>query len=699
MSRKIKRYLLKIIPDFRMGVAAKISSGFTCILIFLIIIAFQSFKNYSDTSAILDKLIGIFESIVNETNDVQLSLLKSIADFKRVSNQSEIPEITIIAESNRKNMDAVKGVINNIASIAEAQNIGDFVSKDSFKKLEKSISKTLIIMNQVAGVKIRQIETEAQVEKIRANIGNIETELQTYFEDLFWEAEDDQTLLILQEFYGSFLLGLNIIKDIDVVRKLDKLADSEQRYRDWQSSHLEKFLSMASLVASYPDFQEAVKFLNDLTQKIDKFILGEKNKTSGMVFLRRETIKFDIETITSLNNIELSIVKTLELVENLRNSAGAYAKQVSNDMQNIITDSIRSLILTAVAAITITVLLSILILRSIKKPLNRVMEGLGFLANGDLRFSFNKHTPDELGDLSIATEKVNSQLTAMVSKIIDKSVKLNHLTCVTTDITGEALVKVQGQTEQVASVATAMQGMVDTVGEISSSAQSSKEKVVEVSTLSAEGHKGMEKSKHAIGQLRTHLESAVAVVGDMNNAVIDIEKILTVIQSIAEQTNLLALNAAIEAARAGEHGRGFAVVADEVRGLANNTQRSTNEIQSIIESLNEASTNAVNVIQQSSKMATASDEQFTTLNTILEQLNHSIEAVKESSENIANTAREQNKTADSINRHMIDISQLSEQTHASVTTVSGNIDSVGIVSNELKDMTKLFKLKKTDKEQ
>ncbi|MBX2807463.1 MAG: methyl-accepting chemotaxis protein [Cellvibrionaceae bacterium] len=693
MRQYIKR-LLKITPDFRIGVAAKISSGFTCILIFLIIIAFQSLKNYSDTSTILDRLIGIFESIVNETNDVQVSLLRSIADFKRVSSQSEIAAITAIANTSKDNIDAVKAVVDHIAGVIEQQNITDFVSTDSLDDLHHAIDKTWHIMNQVADVKIKQIDTEADIADIRATIANIEAELQTYFEDLFWEAEDDQTLLILQEFYGSFLLGLNIIKDVDVVRTLDALADSEQRYRNWQSSHLEKFLSMSSLVARYPDFQEAVKFLNDLTQKLDKFILGEKDKNPGMVSLRKTTIDFAIAAVSSLNDIEHSIVNTLELVEKLRNSAGEYAQQVTDDMQHIIADSIRSLILTTVAAITIAVLLSVLILRSIKIPLKRVMEGLGFLANGDLRFSFNKHTPDELGDLSIATAKVNSQLTTMVSKIIDKSVTLNQLTQATTAITADALTKVQGQTTQVASAATAMQGMVNTVDEIALSAQSSKDKVVEVSALSVDAHKGTEKSKQAIGQLRVHLESAVSVVGDMNNAVGSIEKILTVIRSIAEQTNLLALNAAIEAARAGEHGRGFAVVADEVRSLANNTQQSTNEIQLIIESLNEKSGNAVDVIQESSKMATTSDEQFSRLNSILDQLNYSMESVRESSESIANSAEEQSRTAEAINQHMIGISQSSEQTHASVTTVSGNIDSVGHVSNDLEDMTKLFKLTK-----
>ena len=672
----------------RFGVAVKLSLGFSAILLILIFIALQSIDNYRATSKTLSGLITISEGILGETNKVKSSLLKTIADFKRISDKNAQTEINDIVSQSENQLQEIQSALNAIA----ANNNTDMTFLDDVNKLNKAIDSMWQQMSLSANYRLQQLTIEAEISRLNSDISKTETTLKPYFEDLFWDAEDDQSLLVLYEFYASFLTGLNIIKDFDKTTSHQQLQQVTADYKAWQSLHLEYFLEMTSLVADNPSFKEATLFLNNLTEKLDNIILSKQPVNTGLVQLKAEHLQLNLATLENLVQIERLIANTINSVQVLNRDVHDYAAQLSADMQENIQSSINILLITSIIAVAVTILISIFLLSSIRTPLKDVIEALSYLANGDLRFSFKRHNNDEFGDLSQAAEKVNTQLTGMVGNIRNKSNTLNELTSSTEKLTDQALYQVEKQASELNSVAASMQEMTYTVTEVSNSASLATEEVITIISLSDNADKRMNVSQQGISQLRGHLNSAVTVIGDMNEAVGSIEKILTVICSIAEQTNLLALNAAIEAARAGEHGRGFAVVADEVRSLANRTQLSTGEIQSIISGLNAAVTKAVDVIEEGSVMANESDQQFLSLAGILNELNESIEKLSASSEHISSIALDQSKTTEEINQQVIAISDAANDTRNEVNEVTKNISSINNVSDNLDEMITLFKI-------
>ncbi|WP_435236625.1 methyl-accepting chemotaxis protein [Psychromonas sp. PT13] len=674
----------------RFGVATKLSLGFFCILLMLIFITYQSLNNYRDTSKTLSSLITISEGILTKTNKVQTTLLTAVADFKRISEKDTNSEIENILSQSQSQHKEIQETLHSISQMNES-NMSFINDVDA---LSNNVDQMWRLIDLSTKNRLQQLLIESDIEALNEQISHIETTITPYFENLFWDANDDQTLLVLNEFYSSFLSGLNVIKDFQKVTTIEDLQLTTAKYKEWQALHLDYFLEMTSLIIDYPDFKEANKYLTGLTENLDNIILGTENEDQGLVNLYSQDIQLKTTAKENLNQIENVISNTLASVETLNKEANSYAGNLTNNMQSNILSGINILLFTAVIAILASVIISILLLRTIRNPLKEVIEALSLLSKGDLRFIFKQHNNDEFGDLSMAAEKVNTQLKSMVGNIHSKSQSLNELTSSTEKRTDQALLQVEKQANELTSVAASMQEMTYTVTEVSNSASLATEEVVTIITLSEKADSGMNNSQRSISQLRGHLNSAVSVTGEMTEAVSRIEQILTVIRSIAEQTNLLALNAAIEAARAGEHGRGFAVVADEVRGLANRTQLSTGEIHTIISELNEAVDKTVHVIEESAEMANESDQEFITLANIFTELNTSIEKLSASSEHISHISLDQSKTAEEINQQVNAISMAANDTRNEVNDVTKNISLITNVSDDLDEMISLFKITK-----
>jgi len=674
----------------RFGVAQKLSLGFFCILLMLIYIALQSNSHYRKTSQTLSSLITISNGILSKTSQVQTTVLMSVADFKRIAEKNKTKEIQkILSESEiqHKQIDqALEDILTNDSSQMT------FIKK--VEPLTKNIDLMWSLINLSTQNRLQQLLIESDIADLNKQISTIEVTLKPYFQNLFWDAEDDQTLLVLNEFYSSFLTGLNVIKDFQGVKNIDDLTIATAKYKEWQSLHLDYFLEMTSLVVDNPEFKGPNKFLTELTENIDNIILATETDKKGLVELYSEELKLKRAADSNLVKIEGVINKTLTSVKALNSDANTYAKDLTNNLQDSILSAVNMLYLTTAIAIIASILISILLLRTIRRPLAEVIKALAYLSDGDLRFAFKQHNADEFGDLSKAAEKVNTQLLNIVGNINNKSHTLNELTSSTEKQTDLALLQVEKQANELNSVATSMQEMTYTVNEVSNSAALATQETENINNLSGDADKRMQISQEGVSQLRGHLDSAVSVIGDVNDAVGSIEEILTVITSIAEQTNLLALNAAIEAARAGEQGRGFAVVADEVRTLANRTQTSTDEIDTLITGLNNAVHKAVKVMEEGSKMANQSDQQFVALADIFKELNDSLEKLSVSSEHISSISLDQSKTAEEINQQVNAISVAANDTRTEVTDVTKNISLITNVSDDLDEMISLFKIEK-----
>jgi len=250
----------------------------------------------------------------------------------------------------------------------------------------------------------------------------------------------------------------------------------------------------------------------------------------------------------------------------------------------------------------------------------------------------------------------------------------------------------QQQQSETSQVVAAMNEMTATVQEVARNATEAASAASSADSAAAEGKRVVIGTMSAIESLSSEINAAANVIGQLEKDSENIGTVLDVIKGIAEQTNLLALNAAIEAARAGEQGRGFAVVADEVRTLASRTQQSTQEIQEMIEKLQVGAQSAVKVMDESRAKAEDSVTQAASAASSLETITNSVSLINDMNTQIATAAEQQSAVAEEINKNILNISDIVDRTADGASQTSTASDELANLAIQLQQLVNQFKV-------
>ncbi len=313
-------------------------------------------------------------------------------------------------------------------------------------------------------------------------------------------------------------------------------------------------------------------------------------------------------------------------------------------------------------------------LKSLLEVLQNISEG-----DGDLTRRLPEDGEDEISRIAKSFNRFADGMRNTVSRISEITRQLSDSSSRLAEINHESSTAVHNQGNETNQIATAINEMAAAAEEVSRHAAEAAQSSTEVDSNTKTTQSAVNAAINDIQQLSSKLEAAASTMNQLQDGAQNVGGVIDVIRGIAEQTNLLALNAAIEAARAGEQGRGFAVVADEVRTLAARTQKSTEEIREMIEQLQEISGQAVDIMEQSQQQAEHSVTQASNAGESLDSIVQSISAVNDINTQIAAAAEEQSQVVTSIDQSITAIKELSEQT---VTHVAQS----GSLSNELADM-------------
>ena len=358
--------------------------------------------------------------------------------------------------------------------------------------------------------------------------------------------------------------------------------------------------------------------------------------------------------------------------------------------ESLIRQGIQVLVLVAILIGAVSLLLRQLVTRPIQKvtlALNDIAQG-----EGDLTRRLEVARADEIGNLAANFNQFVEKIRDMVSRVVESvdfiSGSISELQTIA-QRTSEGVGRQRGETDQVATAMTEMSSTAQSVAESAEHAAASARRADEQGQVA---QRIVGDAITAIGGLSRDIQGGTEVIADLEKNVGEITSILDVIRGIAEQTNLLALNAAIEAARAGEQGRGFAVVADEVRALASRTQTSTEEINSMIARLEEGAQKAVQVMEQSRSNGERTVEQANEAGGALQEVAVAVATINEMNTQIASAAEEQTAVADDISASLGRIVDIAETTARDTDDTRNSSHRLDELAQQLRQLVSHFRV-------
>ncbi|RTR28597.1 methyl-accepting chemotaxis protein [Shewanella atlantica] len=369
------------------------------------------------------------------------------------------------------------------------------------------------------------------------------------------------------------------------------------------------------------------------------------------------------------------------------------AGEEKDRVDEIYVSSVKIFIVLTLVAIVASVLIGLWVTKAVMRPIDNIVTTLNTVrVDSDLTVKFKTFNDDELGQISTNLTLVIEHLRGILNSIADAANTVGDSTIKLSEFTQQTNDRMHQQQSETEQTAAAMNQMTATVAEVAQSATNAADSAKDAEGNATKGNGIVQQSVSSMSQLSKQIDQTSEVITHLASESQNIGSVLDVIKGIAEQTNLLALNAAIEAARAGEQGRGFAVVADEVRTLAQRTQESTQEIESMIDGLQKGVQEAVGAMKVGTEQVYDANEKANMAGDALNEIVLSVDNISNMNTQIATAAEEQSSVAEDINRSIIAISDIAQTSTMAAQELTTSVAELTSLSESMREQVSQFKL-------
>ncbi|SIO95272.1 HAMP domain-containing methyl-accepting chemotaxis protein [Vibrio spartinae] len=645
--------------NLRLGL--KIGAGFATVLILLSIVLGASIYSLQSVSDGISK----YRDLARETNlsgRLQTNMLMVRMNVKDFLITRDTDDIT----SYQKYLAKMKGFLNEAK-----QSVHSPERKDLIEQVDQSINTYNTTFNQVVELVRQRNALEKQLgiygQEMRESIAQI---IQSAYQEgnatLTYNASQAQRAMLVGRLFVVKFLQSSQEEDFTIaITNMDAGLQDELSVlkQDLQGTPQQKLLN--TFLKAHQDYLKDMRDINSLI-----------SQANGMIN----------HTLDELGpQIAADVEKVTQSVMQEQDTLGPQLKDST-------TRSIEVTILLSVLAILLGIVASYLLTIVITKPVQKAVKAANQLADGDLTVNVGKTSKDETGLLLAAIQNTAVNLKQMITTISGASTELASAStelATVTEQSSQSIIRQESETEM---VATAMNEMTVTVHDVANSASQAAGAADQANQEAESGAGVVQRTITAIHSLSESVTQSSERLSEVEQEVHNISTILDVIRGIAEQTNLLALNAAIEAARAGEQGRGFAVVADEVRSLASRTQDSTQEIQNIIEQLQQGTQSTVAAMNQGKKQATDCVKQADETNETLQAIIHAISVINDMNMQIASASEQQSTVAESINENIVNVRQIAEENAVASDETRQSSGEIARLAEQLNQLVARFKI-------
>ncbi|MBU2933996.1 methyl-accepting chemotaxis protein [Vibrio cyclitrophicus] len=628
----------------------------------------SNFESVSETSLPL-------VALSNQTSVQLLSADKSFKDFLTTQNAERMSAMRTEFASSQNSFSEVLGSLETAS-----QNNATLVER--IAQLKAMEQRYFAEADEAMNNYVAMFEAQEQVQKASRDFQRLHSELTVGMK----EYVADQKSISVKVMAKSYFIKL---QDAEVITS-DALASSDVAFVQKAVNQNKK--AVTHLNYAYRGLSTQLPALkNVFDESVQKFTkdVGQKG---GVLDKHNNYLQAKQALYVNIANLAVEVDQAMAVLDSFNVTAEEQLNSSLADASSIYDKGLFNAIAIGVVVTLFAAAIGYHIANSVREPLTRILKTLEGLTEGDMTQRIDIRYNNEFSRVSGHINTLADNLHNILVKLNDASDDLTKTASVNQKTSSETQAQLNSQREQTATVATAMTEMSHSVQEVANSAQSSLTMVQQVESASESGRQIMNTNISTINQLESRLTESVSAVGELQQMSSQIGSILDVIRGIAEQTNLLALNAAIEAARAGEQGRGFAVVADEVRVLAQKTTQSTSEIETMISNLQSSSKTASNVIESCMSDMDMSVEQASSANSAMEEIQALILEISHMSTHISQAAAEQSETSGDIARNIEDINHIADASYQAMSSIAEASQNLTVLANQQGDLVHQFKL-------